>query len=382
MEYFSAKDFSKLWDISERRIIKLCQEKRIKGAIKRGKIWEIPKNTLKPSDKRSNIYKYINIEKRLMIINVIPELKTILNDLFIKEGFIVEFKGINEIKNNLNKLPLYYENLIYFTQNDITLEKDIIMEFAKKLNYESSIVLVENIESKTKLEESLFTDLNNLYGININTLLLDINKNNIIDYNDVAINIVELLLRFKSTKGCKIICNGQKIELNNLNRTDYLLKGQFYKAINTCFNKLNSSSHIWCASTMLEDEWTESPEEMKFRILNLEIANRGINFERIFIFKKAQIKDFKNNKTLKIYIQSNIKTIFVDYDEIKTKEPKLLEIVGFGWDGIDDTTLIVDLAENNNYRGYISQNKDEIAKAYKCFQELKKYGHELKEILK
>lgn len=104
--------------------------------------------------------------------------------------------------------------------------------------------------------------------------------------------------------------------------------------------------------------------------------------ERIFIFSKDKIKQFKNNKTLKIYMQSNITTLFVDYDEIKEKEPNLLKTVGEGWDGIDKNTLIVDLEEINSKRGYISKNTKEVLKAYNCFQELKKYSKNLKEVLK
>ena len=48
-------------------------------------------------------------------------------------------------------------------------------------------------------------------------------------------------------------------------------------------------------------------------------------------------------------------------------------------DYVKNTSVALEL---NNYRGYISKNKEEIEEAYKCFQELKKYGHELKEILK
>ena len=53
-------------------------------------------------------------------------------------------------------------------------------------------------------------------------------------------------------------------------------------------------------------------------------------------------------------MQSKIHTIFVDYHEILEKEPELLKIVGNGWDGIDNDTLIVDLpSENGNEgRGY------------------------------
>ena len=60
MGYLTAKQFSKIWGITERRIIKLCKENRISGAIKNGMVWEIPEETTKPSDRRSSIYKYIN----------------------------------------------------------------------------------------------------------------------------------------------------------------------------------------------------------------------------------------------------------------------------------------------------------------------------------
>ena len=139
---------------------------------------------------------------------------------------------------------------------------------------------------------------------------------------------------------------------------------------------------MWCASTMLEDEWTEEPAEMHFRVSNLDAANRGANIERIFIFSKSKIKQFKNNKTLKIYMQSNIHTMFVDYDEILEKDPELLKIVGSGWDGINKETLILDLPEGNSGRGYVSINKREVVKAYDCFQKLKTYAKELKEVLK
>ena len=186
----------------------------------------------------------------------------------------------------------------------------------------------------------------------------------------------------KNTTGVAITTDGGKIEFDKNGRTENFEIGKFYKAINNCFKKLNKESYLWCASTMLEDEWTDSPQEMKFRLINLEVANRGVNVERIFIFSKDKIKQFRNNKTLKIYMQSNIKTLFVDLDEIKDKNPKLLEIVSNGWDGIDKNLLIADLPETSKQRGYISKNTKEVMKAYNCFQELKKYSKDLKEVLK
>ena len=81
-------------------------------------------------------------------------------------------------------------------------------------------------------------------------------------------------------------------------------------------------------------------------------------------------------------MQSNIKTLFVDLDELKEKNPQLLEIIGSGWDGINKELLIADLPKTSKLRGNISKNTKEVMKAYNCFQELKKYAKDLKEILK
>ncbi len=385
MGYLTAKQFSEKWEISERRIIKLCKEQRINGAIKDGMVWQIPEETLKPSDKRSNIYKYINIPKKVILINTKEEVKEFLHNLLEKEGYIVEYKELDVIKD-LSKLDKYYEGLIYFSTNNMDKnEETFIISFSEKLNSESSIVIIDyNNIKRNKIEEKLSYKFKNEIGLKINTLVLDIPKdeNVLINYNEIAEDIVELLIKFRNTTGMAITTNGGKIEFDSKGKTQNLEIGKFYKAINSYFRKLNKESHLWCASTMLEDEWTESPQEMKFRVLNLEVANRGVNVERIFIFSKEKIKEFKGNKTLKIYMQSNIKTLYVDYDEIKEKNPTLLKIVANGWDGIDKSTLIVDLAEGCKERGYISKNTKEVMEAYNCFQELKKYAKNLKEVLK
>lgn len=385
MGYLTAKQFSEKWGISERRIIKLCKDERINGAIKDGMVWQIPEDTLKPSDKRSNIYKYINMQKRILIVNMKEELITYLQELLEKEGYIVEYKILDEIEN-LSKLDKYYEGLIYFSIDNINKrEEAFIINFSEKLNSESSIVIVDSKNNeRNKIEEKLASKFKNEIGLKINTLVLDISKNKdaIINYNEIAEDIIELLIKFKNTTGIAITTDGGKIEFDSKGKTSNLEIGKFYNALNNYFRKLNKGSYLWCASTMLQDEWTEESQEMKFRVTNLEVANRGVNVERIFIFSKDKIKEFKENKTLKIYMQSNIETLYVDYDEIKEKNPKLLKIVANGWDGIDKSTLIVDLPEGTKERGYVSKNTKEVMEAYDCFQELKKYSKNLKEVLK
>lgn len=386
MGYLTAKQFSEKWGISERRIIKLCQEKRIQGAIKNGMVWEIPEETLKPSDRRSNIYQYINTQKRIMLVNPKEEVKQDLIALLEKEGYLVDTKQLNERRDDLGNTVTYYEGLIYFPMNRIDKNEELfITDFANKLHSESSIVIVDyDAPKRNKIEEKFAEKFKNEIGLKINTLILKIPKSKdlFINYNEIAEDIVTLLLRLKNTTGRAITTDGAKIEFDAKGRSKDLETGEFYKALNQYFKKINKESYLWCASTMLEDEWTDSPQEMKFRILNLEVANRGVNVERIFIFPKNQVREYKKNKTLKIYMQSNIKTLFVDYDEIMQKSPNLLKILANGWDGIDQDTLIVDLPEGERARGYISKNTKEVREAYYCFQELKKYAYDLREVLK
>lgn len=52
-EYISVKEAAEKWGISERRIQKLCEEKRIDGVVRFGHAWAIPKNAEKPIDGRT-----------------------------------------------------------------------------------------------------------------------------------------------------------------------------------------------------------------------------------------------------------------------------------------------------------------------------------------
>ncbi len=59
-EYMTVQDAAKLWEISERRIQKLCEENRIPGVAKFSYMWLIPKDAEKPIDGRK---KKNNFEK-------------------------------------------------------------------------------------------------------------------------------------------------------------------------------------------------------------------------------------------------------------------------------------------------------------------------------
>ena len=57
------KDAAKLWGITERRVISLCQSGKIKGAVKNGRAWELPANTEKPADSRIKTGAYVQASR-------------------------------------------------------------------------------------------------------------------------------------------------------------------------------------------------------------------------------------------------------------------------------------------------------------------------------
>lgn len=52
MEYITVREVAQKWNITKRCVQKLCEEDRIKGAVRFSRVWMIPKETEKPADGR------------------------------------------------------------------------------------------------------------------------------------------------------------------------------------------------------------------------------------------------------------------------------------------------------------------------------------------
>ena len=59
LEFISVSETARKWGISERRIQKLCEERRIEGVVKFSRMWLIPQDAEKPKDERIKSGKYI-----------------------------------------------------------------------------------------------------------------------------------------------------------------------------------------------------------------------------------------------------------------------------------------------------------------------------------
>ena len=51
MEYLTTSEVAEKWGITARRVVVLCQEGRIDGAVKKSRMWLIPDTTKKPENK-------------------------------------------------------------------------------------------------------------------------------------------------------------------------------------------------------------------------------------------------------------------------------------------------------------------------------------------
>ncbi len=52
-EYMTVQEAAKKWELSERRVQKLCAENRIDGVVHLSRVWLIPKDAQKPIDGRT-----------------------------------------------------------------------------------------------------------------------------------------------------------------------------------------------------------------------------------------------------------------------------------------------------------------------------------------
>ena len=89
MDYLTVKEASILWNISERRIVNLLNNNRISGAFKTGRRWNIPKDTRKPIDKRTNYAKEQDDRKIVVVAGINSEIGVELSKILLEKGFYI-----------------------------------------------------------------------------------------------------------------------------------------------------------------------------------------------------------------------------------------------------------------------------------------------------
>lgn len=461
MDYLTVKEASKLWGISERRIVNLLNNNRIPGAFKTGRRWNIPKETSKPMDKRTSFSKG-KTDKRIMVIAGInseigKELTKILldrgyyvvglyqkgskvdNELFNDDVLLkpVDYFDRNTLKNAINEISgdvagFVFMEIYFELEDSLDFDYDkfeesykvnvfavnlLVREVVKKMNFESSIVIVNSVEAyrgsfgasayasaqaaKVNLVQTFANVYTEMYGVRINSVVTgwiggvmetDDSFNKAKDSipmkrlghpEEIADDIYLMLTRHKYTNGSSLVSDGGYLSFDEQSKTEDLDSGKFYRILDKFFSETKKGSEMWIISTMMDNEWNEDPAERKFIQSNFDAVDRGVKMHRIFLFEEEKASEYKKNKYIQRYLSSKkLKTSFVDINELKKNHPELLKIVKEGWIGIDDYALLVDLPSDGTSRGYVTMNKMEIKKAKDCFEKIKEISVPLKNVIK
>ena len=65
-DYVTIKEIAEKWDVTARRVQKMCADGKIPGASKFGRDWAVPKDAEKPIDGRVTTGEYIDWRKQVV----------------------------------------------------------------------------------------------------------------------------------------------------------------------------------------------------------------------------------------------------------------------------------------------------------------------------
>jgi hypothetical protein len=132
---------------------------------------------------------------------------------------------------------------------------------------------------------------------------------------------------------------------------------------------------IWAVSVMGEEEWNESDEEKEFQRLNLEVENKHILLERIFVINKANSNKLKETRNVFDQIKKSkkyLKTYVAFKEDITDKN--LLQQIGEGFLAFDDYAIAEDIFDDGKIRGELSIDESTIKRYSRRFNSLRHYA--------
>ncbi|MBR6614310.1 MAG: Fic family protein [Clostridia bacterium] len=157
MEYMTTREAEEKWNISERRIRQLLQEGRIEGAVKVGSTWNIPKDAIKPTDKR-----VVRPDNNEFIINLdnsyFDEVDNLKKELDSKRPISKE--TLKSLKESINLEWTYNSNGIegntltlretQVVLEGITVGGKTLTEHLEAINHEKAIEYLDDLVKDNK----------------------------------------------------------------------------------------------------------------------------------------------------------------------------------------------------------------------------------------
>lgn len=158
--YITVKEAAKKWEISDRRVRKLCLEGKIADAYQEGKTWKIPFDAPKPTDGRYKIKESLIsiIERKLKILKKRrPLTQGELERL--NEEFLTEYTyNSNAIEGN--SLTLRETDLVL---RGITINQKSLKEHLEVIGHKEAFDYVKELVSKNiEISEKVMKDIHYL----------------------------------------------------------------------------------------------------------------------------------------------------------------------------------------------------------------------------
>ena len=170
MEYIKVAEAARKWGLSPRRVRLLCAENRIDGVIKKGKLYMIPENALRPIDGRT--VKGIKLPSELSALLLkIDVLKAELDgkrpltageSQRLREQFMIDFTyNSNAIEGNtltLKETAMVLEGM--------TIDKKPLKDHLEAVGHKDAFLYVEDIAKDTKINSEVIKNIHSLVLMN------------------------------------------------------------------------------------------------------------------------------------------------------------------------------------------------------------------------
>ena len=167
MEYISVKQAAELWGLSDRRVRLLCEQGRVAGAIREGRFFRIPTDTVKPMDGRTLRGKIIPQEYSTLFARV-GALKAELSKKRpltqselkrLQKEFLAEFTyNSNAIEGN--SLTLRETALVL---EGITIDQKPLKDHLEVVGHRDAFLYVQQlVTDQIPISEKLIKDIHSL----------------------------------------------------------------------------------------------------------------------------------------------------------------------------------------------------------------------------
>lgn len=163
MEYIKISQMAEKWGISTRRIRVLCAEGKIPGVIRKGNLYMIPENAVKPVDGRTTRYNpFMEIENKKERLSKMRPL-TAGEVERLREEFMVEFTyNSNAIEGNtltLKETAMVLEGM--------TIDQKPMKDHLEVVGHRDAFMYIQDIATKEiDLTESVIKNIHSLVLMN------------------------------------------------------------------------------------------------------------------------------------------------------------------------------------------------------------------------